>query len=51
MKTNLKENWVTALAVLGFSFWPDYFYLWMAPTGGGAAMGTGIYLKLRWSLK
>ena len=38
---------VTALIVIGFYLLPDYFYLWAALTGGGAVLGTGLYIR-RW---
>jgi len=39
---------VTAMTVTGFHFLYDYFYLWMAPTGGGAILGTGLYIRFAW---
>jgi hypothetical protein len=39
---------VTAGTLVGFYFFTDYFYLWMAPMGGGALLGTGLYIRLRW---
>ena len=39
---------VTSLTLLGYHLFPDYFYLWMSPMGGGALLGTGIYIRLRW---
>ena len=39
---------VTAMTVTGFLFLYDYFYLWMAPTGGGAILGTGLYIRFAW---
>jgi hypothetical protein len=38
---------VTALALAGFYLLSDYFYLWMALAGGGALVGTGLYIR-RW---
>jgi hypothetical protein len=39
---------VTGLTLLGFYLFPHYFYLWMSPMGGGALLGTGLYIRLRW---
>jgi hypothetical protein len=39
---------VTALTLFGYYIIPGYFNLWMAPMGGGALMGTGLYVRLRW---
>ncbi len=39
---------VTALILLGFYFIPDYFYLWVAVTGGGALMLSGIFIRKFW---
>ena len=39
---------VTSLTVFGYFVLPGHFYLWMAPTGGGALLGTGLYLRVRW---
>ncbi|MBN1505880.1 MAG: hypothetical protein JW955_03495 [Sedimentisphaerales bacterium] len=39
---------VTALTLFGFYVIPGYFNLWMAPTGGGALLGTGLYVRIRW---
>jgi len=39
---------VTALTLFGFYVIPDWFNLWMAPTGGGALLATGLYLRIRW---
>jgi hypothetical protein len=38
---------VTALTIGGFYLIPRYFYLWIALAGGGAVMGTGLYIR-RW---
>jgi hypothetical protein len=38
---------VTALVLVGFYLLSDYFYLWVALTGGGAVLGTGLYIR-RW---
>jgi hypothetical protein len=40
---------VTGLTVFGFYILPGHFNLWMAPVGGGALLGTGLYIRLRWS--
>jgi hypothetical protein len=39
---------VTGLTLFGYYVIPGYFNLWMAPTGGGALMGTGLYIRIRW---
>ena len=39
---------VTALTLFGFYVIPGYFNLWMAPTGGGAVLATGLYVRIRW---
>jgi len=39
---------VTGLALFGYYVIPRYFNLWMAPTGGGALLGTGLYIHIRW---
>jgi hypothetical protein len=40
---------VTGATIFGFYVLPSHFNLWMAPVGGGALLGTGLYLRLRWS--
>ncbi len=39
---------VTALAVLGLFLLQPYFFLWMAITGGGTLIGTGLAIRKRW---
>lgn len=39
---------VTGLTLFGYFLIPAYFNLWMAPTGGGALLGTGLYIRTRW---
>ena len=39
---------VTAMTLTGFYFIPHYYCLWMAVTGGGAILCTGLYIRLRW---
>ena len=39
---------VTGLTFLGYYVFPGYFYLWMSPMGGGALLGTGVYIRVRW---
>ncbi len=39
---------VTGLTFLGYYLFPDYFYLWMSPMGGGALLATGIYIRVCW---
>lgn len=44
---------VTALAVIGYfasaTALPGYLNLWLAASGGGALLGSGLYLLRRWS--
>lgn len=41
---------VTGITLLGFYVIPTgYYCLWMAPMGGGALLGTGLYIRFRWS--
>ena len=40
---------VTGITLMGFYLIePNYYCLWMAPTGGGALLGTGLYIRLCW---
>ena len=39
---------LTAATLVGFYILTQYYWLWMAFTGGGALFGTGIYIRLRW---
>lgn len=39
---------ITALAVCGAYMVPQVFGLWMAVLGGGALLGTGLYIGRRW---
>ena len=39
---------VTAATLVGFYLLRDYYCLWMALVGGGALLGTGLYIRLRW---
>jgi hypothetical protein len=40
---------VTCTTLLGFYLIPPgYYCFWMAPTGGGALFGTGLYMRLFW---
>jgi len=39
---------VTVATLAGFYLLTDYYHLWMAVTGGGAMLGTGLYIRLRW---
>jgi len=39
---------VTGLALCGYCLIPAYLNLWMALTGGGALLGTGLYVRIRW---
>jgi hypothetical protein len=39
---------VTALTVAGYLWVPDYFYLWMAFTGGGSLIIGGLFIRKFW---
>ena len=40
---------VTCTTLIGFYLIPpDYYCLWMASTGGGAILGTGLYIRIFW---
>jgi hypothetical protein len=40
---------VTCITMVGFYLIPESYYcLWMAPMGGGAILGTGLYIRLFW---
>ena len=39
---------VTALTVLGLLLLQPYFFLWMAITGGGTLLVTGLVIRKRW---
>ena len=39
---------VTALTVIGFFLLPAWFNLWMAVTGGGSLIVSGLYIRNRW---
>ena len=40
---------VTCTTLVGFYLIPpSYYCLWMAPMGGGAILGTGLYIRLFW---
>ena len=39
---------VTATTLTGFYLIPHYYCLWMAFTGGGAILCTGLYIRFRW---
>ena len=39
---------VTATTLTGFYFIPQYYCIWMAVTGGGAILCTGLYIRRRW---
>ena len=39
---------VTAATLAGFYLLTGYYCLWMALIGGGALLGTGLYIRLRW---
>ena len=39
---------ITALALIGYIFLPEIFYLWMAVLGGGGMITLGIYIRNRW---
>lgn len=39
---------LTATTLAGFYVLRDFYCLWMACVGGGALLGTGLYIRLRW---
>jgi hypothetical protein len=39
---------VAALALIGYYFIPDYYYLWIAILGGGGMILLGLYIRYRW---
>jgi hypothetical protein len=39
---------VTALIVVGLCFIPNYFYLWLAVTGGGSLIISGVFIRTFW---
>jgi hypothetical protein len=39
---------ITAVALIGYFFLPDFFYLWMAVLGGGGMIALGVYIRMRW---
>jgi hypothetical protein len=41
---------VTALTLVGLFFLQPYFWLWMAVTGGGMLLGTGLYIRYQWKV-
>jgi hypothetical protein len=39
---------ITVLALVGYFFLPDIFYLWMGILGGGGMIALGLYIRFRW---
>lgn len=39
---------ITALALAGYYFLPEFFYLWMALLGGGGMIALGLHIRYRW---
>ena len=39
---------VGAVALIGYFFVPDWFYLWMGLLGGGVMIVLGVYIRFRW---
>lgn len=39
---------ITALALIGYFFLPDIFYLLMAFLGGGGMIALGVYIRKKW---
>jgi hypothetical protein len=39
---------VTALILIGYRYSGDYFNLWMAITGGGALIVSGVFIRKFW---
>jgi hypothetical protein len=39
---------IAALALIGYFFFPDFFYLWMGILVGGGMIALGFYIRFRW---
>lgn len=39
---------ILALALIGYLFLGDYFFLWMGILGGGGMIASGFYIRNRW---
>lgn len=39
---------VVALTLIGYFFFPEIYYLWMALIGGGTMILLGLYIRYRW---
>ena len=39
---------ITALSLIGYFFFPELFFLWMAVLGGGGMIILGFYIRNRW---
>jgi hypothetical protein len=39
---------VTVATLVGYCLVPDHFYLWIAATGGGSLVATGIFIRKFW---
>ena len=39
---------MTGVTLMGFYLLTPYYCLWMAMMGGGALLGTGLYIRMRW---
>lgn len=39
---------VVALTLIGYFFFPNIYYLWMALLGGGVMIILGVYIRFRW---
>jgi hypothetical protein len=39
---------VTATTLVGYYFVSDYFFLWMALTGGGSLIAAGVFIRKFW---
>ena len=39
---------ISALALAGYFWLPEFFYLWMGVLGGGGMIALGLYIRSRW---
>jgi hypothetical protein len=39
---------VTAATLIGYFYWPEYFFLWMAAAGGGSLVTSGVFIRKYW---
>jgi hypothetical protein len=52
MPLSFASSWwavpITALALIGYFFFPSIFYLWMGVLVGGSMIALGLYIHFRW---